>query len=70
MALIEYLRKMTKRIKYYLSTDWCYDRMEADGHADNFRCCGLAGGTRKTDYLSEMCIDCPYLDLYWIGKER
>mgnify|MGYP006928569364 CR=1 FL=1 len=36
----------------------CYDHMESTKQAA-FECCGgVAGGTRSTAYLSEMCIDC------------
>lgn len=54
------LERLIKKIKYHLSTEWCYDRMEADGIASMGRCCGVVGGTRATDYLSEMCIGCPH----------
>ena len=46
------------KIKYHLSTDWCYDRMEKEGYATNGCCRGTAGGTRHMNYLSEMCIEC------------
>ncbi len=40
--------------------DKCYSEMEDDGAAV-FGCCGgVVGGTRNTEYLSEMCIHCPY----------
>ena len=56
------------KIKYHLSTDWCYDRMEKEGYATNGCCCGTAGGTRHTYYVSEMCIDCKYFDWSFVGK--
>lgn len=34
----------------------CYDQY---GSRDNI-CYGIVGGTKATNYLSEMCIDCPY----------
>lgn len=38
----------------------CYKSMEKEGYAV-FGCCGGAvGGTAATEYLSEMCIGCPY----------
>lgn len=40
--------------------DDCYNNMES---AKNGECPGQAGGTKATDYLSEMCIDCPYFCL-------
>lgn len=40
--------------------DKCYDDMETDGYAA-FECCsGICGGTNHTNYLSEMCVSCPY----------
>ena len=53
-------RKLAERIKYHLSHEWCYDRMEADGIATMGHCCGVVGGSKETDYLSEMCMDCPH----------
>lgn len=40
--------------------DDCYNNMES---AKNGKCLGQAGGTKATEYLSEMCIDCPYFCL-------
>lgn len=74
MIMPKWISVLIAKIKYILSTDWCYDRMEAEGHAANGRCCGSAGGTRHTYYLSEMCIECPYFDwprfIKSIYKER
>lgn len=50
--------KLLKR-KWYFS---CYKDMRS---AKNGKCPGLAGGTKATEYLSESCIDCPYLCLDW-----
>lgn len=51
----------------------CYDHMESIGYAI-FGCCGgIAGGTRSTEYLSEMCIGCPYfteIDIKYMKKEK
>ena len=66
MRLIERLRKLEERIKYHLSHEWCYDRMEADGAANRGCCCGVVGGSKGTDYLSEMCLDCPH----WVPLEK
>ena len=51
-------------IRYFISDyDKCYSEREADGYAI-FSCCkGMVGGTKQTNYLSEMCIGCPYLVL-------
>ena len=47
--------------------------MESIGYAV-FECCGgIAGGTRNTEYLSEMCIGCPYfteIDIKYMKKEK
>lgn len=40
--------------------DDCYNNMES---AKEGKCSGKAGGTKATEYLSEMCIDCPYFCL-------
>ena len=48
--LIDKIKYHLDKIKYHLSTEWCYDRMEADGVAAMGCCCGVAGGTRATDY--------------------
>lgn len=43
--------------------DKCYSERENEGHAI-FQCCaGMVGGTKSTNYLSETCIECPYLVL-------
>ena len=44
--------------------DKCYSDREREGYASMGCCRGLTGGTKATDYLSEMCIGCPhYVDL-------
>lgn len=43
--------------------DKCYSEMESSGDAVFGMCCGLSGGTRATEYLSEQCVSCPYLSL-------
>ncbi len=50
--------KQWKRKLYYS----CYKNIEG---AKNGKCPGLTGGTKATEYLSEMCIGCPYLCLDW-----
>ncbi len=40
--------------------DKCYQDMEDSGYAVFGHCGGLSGGTWKTGYLHEHCIDCPY----------
>lgn len=48
-----------------LTTDYdkCYSDKERQGYAAMGCCGGMVGGTRATEYLSESCIDCPYLIL-------
>lgn len=51
----------------------CYDRMELAKQAAYECCGGVAGGTRNIEYLSEMCIDCPYfttIDIEYIKKRN
>ncbi len=45
---------------FILDYDKCYSEMENDGNACFGHCGGICGGTRNTEYLSEMCIHCPY----------
>ena len=66
MRLIKRLRKLAERIKYHLSHEWCYDRMEATGTATMGCCCGCFGGDWETGYLSYMCMDCPH----WVPPEK
>lgn len=55
-----------------LTTDYdrCYSDMEREGHAAMGCCGGITGGTKNTDYLSEICVDCPYLVLGCNQKDR
>lgn len=55
-----------------LTTDYdrCYSDMEREGHAAMGCCGGITGGTKNTDYLSEICVDCPYLVLGCNRKDR
>ena len=48
----------------------CYDCMEQHGNATFGMCCGQSGGTKNTEYLSEICINCPYftMDDTWKNK--
>ena len=41
----------------------CYSDREYEGNASMGCCVGLTGGTKATDYLSEMCCSCPHLVL-------
>lgn len=52
-------------LKIFISDyDKCYSEMENAGIAAFNCCCGLTGGTRRTGYLQENCVDCPYLVLF------
>ena len=64
--LIKHIRKLAERVKYHLSHEWCYDRMEADGAVIGGYCFGVVGGSKETDYLSDMCLDCQY----WVPLEK
>ena len=48
-----------------ITTDYdkCYSEREYEGYAAMGCCKGLVGGTSATDYLSESCVECPYLVL-------
>ena len=51
--------------------DKCYSAMEYEGHASMNCCGGKCGGTKATEYLSEICCSCPYLVLdYNSVKEK
>ena len=64
--LIKHIRKLAERIKYHLSHEWCYDRMEADGAAIGSYSFGVIGGSRETNYLSDMCLDFQH----WVPLEK
>ena len=57
------IKKFIRWIKYRISHEWCYDRMEYDGIAAFGCCSGIFGGDRESNYLSYMCMDCPHLVL-------
>ena len=65
-----WIRKLFEKIKYHISNEWCYDRMEAEGVAVIVCFCGIAGGPKQADYLSEMCWDCPHLVLYFSERKE
>lgn len=61
---------MIKQIKDFvvalftpMNYDDCYKEMERQGYTSLKGCGGLVGGTIDTVFLSETCIDCPYLVL-------
>lgn len=53
-------KKFITWIKYHLSHEWCYDRMETAGVAIFGCCSGTFGGDEQSNYLSYMCMDCPH----------
>ena len=52
--------------------DNCYSEMEHEGKAAMGCCGGIFGGGKSTDYLSEICCDCPYLvlDGHYVNKKE
>ena len=52
--IAKYLMLQRKQIPY------CYNNMES---ATGGKCSGMSGGTKATEYLSEICINCPYFCL-------
>ena len=63
MEVISLLEKIGIWIRNHIFNhyDCCYTDMEYRGIASMNCCCGIAGGTYATEYLSETCINCPYL---------
>lgn len=55
--------KLFEKIRHYFSRESCYTEMGKCGYATMGCCCGRAGGTWATNYLSETCLDCKYLVL-------
>lgn len=53
-----------------LCYEYCYSDREREGIASMGCCCGVVGGTRNTEYLSEQCVSCPYLVLIEKENER
>lgn len=54
-------KKFNLREKIFGFHDSCYTEKEYSGYAAMGCCRGVYGGTAATEYLSEDCIDCPYL---------
>lgn len=61
--MLNKIKLLLRKIKYYLSREYCYDCMEQKGSAAFGMCCGMAGGDAQSNYLSYSCMDCPYLTL-------
>ena len=57
------LEKIWKWIRNHLFDDYdcCYTDMKYRGIVAMDCCCGMVGDTSVTEYLSEMCVSCPYL---------
>ena len=51
---------------YLLIKPTIKNEMEADGAATGGCCFGVVGGSKATDYLSDMCLDCPH----WVPLEK
>lgn len=58
--MIEKIKSMILRFKWWWSYESCYVAREDEGYAVFGMCGGTVGGTRNTGYLSEECISCPY----------
>ena len=58
--MFKLINRLVGWFKYHFSHEWCYDSMEMAGIASMGRCCGVAGGNRESNYLAEMCMDCPH----------
>lgn len=43
--------------------DLCYYQMHRAGNTHEDKCRGCIDDTKHTNYLSEDCVGCPYLDL-------
>lgn len=61
--MLNKIKFLVEKIKYYFSHKYCYDCMEREGNAVFGMCCGVAGGDLNSGYLSYQCINCPYLTL-------
>ena len=72
LAIIIFIMIGLVLVLFLTTTDYdkCYSEMEHQGYAIMECCGGLTGGTKSTDYLSEICIECPYLVLGCNPKEK
>ena len=61
--MLDKIKILIEKIKYYFSHKFCYDDMERQGRAVFGMCGGLVGGDFNSGYLSYHCMDCPYLTL-------
>ena len=64
--MLEKIKKLFEKIRYFFSTEKCFDDMKNRGYVFNGECMGLVGGDRETNFLQYGCIGCPYL---YGGKE-
>lgn len=60
LILIYVIKKFNPMEKIFGFHECCYTQREHDGYAAMGSCGGMVGGTKATEYLSEMCVDCPY----------
>lgn len=61
--LLDKIKLLIEKIRYYFSHKSCYDDRERQGKAMFGMCCGIAGGDSNSEYLNYACMDCPYLTL-------
>ena len=57
---IEKIKLFVERFHPSMQYEYCYTDREYEGIAAMGCCCGTVGGTKTTEYLSEMCVDCPH----------
>lgn len=58
--MVNKLKTILKKFRYYFSVENCYREMEHRGIAAMGCCRGVMGGDKWTGYLSTTCIGCKY----------
>ncbi len=64
--MIHILKRYKETVNSYFTN--CYNDMRKRRAASDCKCGGLTGGEKMTEYLSEVCLDCPYLELGYSPK--
>ena len=59
--MLNIIKVLIEKIKYYFSHKCCYDTKERSGKAVFGMCYGEFGGDEESGYISYQCMDCPYL---------
>lgn len=65
--MLDKIKRVIEKIKYYFSHEACYNDMERQGIAVFGMCSGITGGDNNSEYLSYQCMDCPHFTL--VDKE-